>query len=132
MRPYPSAPEPDEGRSLVPPSGRPPTAVGTATPEPPEKPSRNSSPEPPSRPAYNGRVSLVARIGNGMLGTLFVVGGVALLTVPGAGRLLGAALGAMGVDVITRSLSGRGLWIHWKHVRRASHRRRRLDRGKAA
>ena len=123
MKPYPTAPEPDEWPSLVPPSSRPPTAVGTATPEPPENPSRNG---------YSDRAPLVARIGSGLLGTLFVGGGVALLTLPGVGPLLGAALGTTGIDVITRSLSGSGLWMHWKRVRSASHRRRRRNRGRAA
>ena len=123
MKPYPSGPEPDEWPSLVPPGGRPPTAVGTATPEPPEKPSRNG---------YSERAPLVARIGSGFLGALFVGGSVALLTLPGLAPVLGAALGTIGIDVISRSVSGSGISMHWKGIRGASHRRQPRTRGRAA
>jgi len=122
MKPYPSGPEPDEWPSLVPPGGRPPTAIGTAAPEPPEKPSRNG---------YSDRAPLVARIGSGLLGALFVGGSVALLTLPGLAPVLGAALGTIGIDVISRSVSGSGISMHWKGFRSASYRRRPGKRGRA-
>ena len=121
MKPYPSGPEPDEWPSLVPPGGRPPTAVGTATPEPPEKP----------RNGYSDR-AVVTRIWSGLLGALFVGGSVALLTLPGLAPVLGAALGITGIDVISRSVSGSGVSMRWKGIRSASHRRRPGNRGRAA
>ena len=122
MKPYPSGPEPDEWPSLVPPGGRPPTAVGTATPEPPEKPSRNG---------YRDR-AVVMRIWSGLLGALFVGGSVALLTLPGLAPVLRAALGITGIDVISRSVSGSGLSMRWKGIHSASPRRRPRNRGRAA
>jgi len=128
MRAYPTEPEPDERPSLIPPARRPPTAVGTATP--------SSGGRPPSD--YGQRQPLIARIGAGLLGSLFVVGGVGLCTLPGVGPILGAGAALTGLDVLTRSASGAGLWQWWRRQRRSARRRaavsasrRRRPRGAA-
>jgi hypothetical protein len=113
MKPYPTEPEPDERPSLVPPVRKPPSAVGTATLPPGGRPSSD----------YSRRPSLVARIGTGLVGSLFVAGGVGLCTLPGVGPILGAGAALTGLEMLTRSASGAGLWHRWRHQRQRARRR---------
>src|SRR2546429_7945466 len=77
---------PEERGQLVPPSRRPPTAVGTATPSPRERPG----------PPIPQKVSRLTRIARSMFGTGLLAGGNALGTMPPPGAALWLGVGPLG------------------------------------
>src|SRR5690348_4146605 len=102
---------PEERGQLVPPSRRPPTAIGTATPRPDHRPG----------PPIPQKVSRLTRIARSMFGTGLMVGGIALATLPPLGAVLGLGVALLGVDVMARAVADRGLLAVWRS------RRRRID-----
>jgi hypothetical protein len=105
---------PEERGQLVPPSRRPPTAVGTVTPRPRDRPG----------PPIPQKVSRLTRIARSMFGTGLLAGGIALATLPPLGAALGLGVALLGVDVIARAAVDRGLLAFWR-----SHRRGRQPAG---
>jgi hypothetical protein len=104
-------PDPDESPGLVPPSRRPPTAVGTATPPPPRRHARES-----------GGMKPVERVAAGLLGVVTITAGVAICTLAGAGLVIGPLLAGAGANALCRGLAGRGLMAEsraWRRRRRA-------------
>ena len=83
-----------DGR-LGPPGRKPPTALATATPQPPRWPYRHSR---------FGRLTALQRVARGMLSVLLVGSGAlaTALLAPIAGVAAGAALGGLGAAVAIR------------------------------
>ncbi len=109
---------PEECGQLLPPARRPPTAVGTATPRPRDRPG------PPIPP----KASRLTRIAHSMFGTGLLVGGIALATLPALAAALGVGMALLGADVIARAATDRGLIIAWRSRGR---RRHQLMRGES-
>src|SRR6266487_3874339 len=84
---------PEECGQLLPPARRPPTAVGTATPRPRDRPG------PPIPP----KASRLTRIAHSMFGTGLLVGGIALATLPALAAALGVGMALLGAEVIARA-----------------------------
>ena len=95
---------PEEHGQLLPPSRRPPTAVGTATPRPHDQPG----------PPIPQKVSRLTRIARSVLGTGLVAGGIALATLPTLTAGLGVALALLGTNVIVRAATDHGLVALWR------------------
>lgn len=118
-------PDPDESAFLVPPRHPPPTAVGTATPEPPE-------PHMPSG-AYP-LFSRVQRVAAGLLGTAMLGGGIALVTGPFVLAPLGVLFLYGSVKALTVSATGldpRG-YLRLRRMRRNANAARKGQQRRAA
>jgi hypothetical protein len=104
-------PDPEESSERVPPGRRPPTAVGTATPEPPHQPERS---ERYSHPA-------IRRVTEGLLGTAFLGAAGFLVWPAAAATVIAVPLAVLGIELATRAIAGEGIrgFLRTRRRRRA-------------